>query len=586
VEYSEAMVHRGIVVVDVESFGDPQRTNAHQAAVRDGLYRTLETAFSRSEIPWEESYQEDRGDGALILVSPNIPKNRLVESLPHALIAALREHNAIYRHEARIRLRMALHAGEVHRDNHGVVGTSINHAFRLLEAAELKSALAQSQGTLAIATSSTFYDEVVRHSAASNPAGFQPIRISVKETAATAWIYLPEYPHSNFTLDSITNASRKNAQNPAIPISQAVDESATEWTKFAIVDHEMLFGIDDTVKRLGGLLKNRDGDWVISIFGSPGAGKTTLAYEVVKRYADLAGFRHIAWISAKLAHLTSLGRIEETRRTMIDWREILLDIAQQLRLDIEPNPMLVERELERALSGGSHVERCLIVIDNLETMQDAQLAVRYLEKESVVRPHKVILTSRQSVIPYARRLRELRWDGLAPRAAQDYAKYLLQDDPSMGLTLQDLDNVILASECNPLLIKLIVRLAMFERRPVDEVASRLRNIHANLGENVASYLYAGSLAALDSQVGTEAAVKLMNVFCSRAPGESFTVDEFYRLSRLTSREDFDRAKAVACQLALVRTLHNNTMFTVHSLLREFVCSEPPESHHDNAGPEA
>jgi hypothetical protein len=35
-------VHRAIVVVDVEKFGDAARTNILQLAVRDGLYRVVE----------------------------------------------------------------------------------------------------------------------------------------------------------------------------------------------------------------------------------------------------------------------------------------------------------------------------------------------------------------------------------------------------------------------------------------------------------------------------------------------------------------------------------------------------------------
>jgi ribosomal protein L2 len=60
---------------------------------------------------------------------------------------------------------MTLHAGEVYYDEHGVTGASINLAFRLLDARDLKGALARSAGVLAIIASSWFYEEVVRHTA-------------------------------------------------------------------------------------------------------------------------------------------------------------------------------------------------------------------------------------------------------------------------------------------------------------------------------------------------------------------------------------------------------------------------------------
>jgi len=59
-------VHRTIVVVDVEGFGDRRRTNRHQVAVRQGLYRALREAFTGSGIAWADCDRADRGDGVFI----------------------------------------------------------------------------------------------------------------------------------------------------------------------------------------------------------------------------------------------------------------------------------------------------------------------------------------------------------------------------------------------------------------------------------------------------------------------------------------------------------------------------------------
>ena len=63
-------------MVDIEQFGDPARTNAHQLVVRDRMYRTLRRTFGEAGIAWHICDTEDRGDGALILVPPEIPLNR------------------------------------------------------------------------------------------------------------------------------------------------------------------------------------------------------------------------------------------------------------------------------------------------------------------------------------------------------------------------------------------------------------------------------------------------------------------------------------------------------------------------------
>ena len=108
----------------------------------------------------------------------------LVESLPSALVAALRAHNETHLGPERIRLRMALHAGEVRYDDHGVTAAAVNLAFRLVDANALKEALAGSPGVLAVIVSAWFFDEVVRHSGAA--AGYRPVQVAVRRPGQSA----------------------------------------------------------------------------------------------------------------------------------------------------------------------------------------------------------------------------------------------------------------------------------------------------------------------------------------------------------------------------------------------------------------
>ncbi len=85
-ENRDPAVHRTIVAVDVEGFGDQRRTNQNRLAVREGLYRAMNEAFSDADIPWVNHYHEDRGNGMFILVGSEVPKSPLVESLPPALV--------------------------------------------------------------------------------------------------------------------------------------------------------------------------------------------------------------------------------------------------------------------------------------------------------------------------------------------------------------------------------------------------------------------------------------------------------------------------------------------------------------------
>src|SRR5918999_2221212 len=187
-------VHRTILAVDVEGFCDRSRTNPDQLAVREGLYRALRAAFAASGMCWEDCYREDRGDGAFVLISPDVPKDLVAARFPEQLSAALRRHNQQCAEAVRIRLRVAVHAGEVHHDEHGVAGAAINMTFRLLEAAPVKSALAASPGVAAMIVSEWFFEEVVRHDPASKPAAYRRVPVAVKETHTTAWVRLSDHP--------------------------------------------------------------------------------------------------------------------------------------------------------------------------------------------------------------------------------------------------------------------------------------------------------------------------------------------------------------------------------------------------------
>jgi tetratricopeptide (TPR) repeat protein len=264
-------VHRTILVVDVAGFGDPRRTNLHRVAVRQGLYELLRLAFVRSSIPWDECDHEDRGDGVLVMVPANVPKSVFAESLPRELVSALLGHNRGRGVEEQIRLRLALHAGEIHYDKHGVVGGAVNLAFRLLDAPVLKDALAESSGLLAVITSSWFYDEVVWHSASAKRETYVQVRVAAKETDAVAWICLP---------DSTVRPSQTPLPGPDVP-----HQLPANIRQFV--------GREEELGRLMDLLDSAAGEGTVvitAIDGSAGIGKTALAmhwaHQVKDRFPD------------------------------------------------------------------------------------------------------------------------------------------------------------------------------------------------------------------------------------------------------------------------------------------------------------
>ena len=220
--------HVSMVLVDVERFGDPTRTDNDHLSVRRGVYSALNSAFTDSQIPWAECTVRDLGDGAMVLVPPAVSKNRLVARLPGRLVHALRQHNQDCEPPSRARLRLALHAGEVHMDDHGFTGDALNYAFRLLDAPAAKEALKAADGDLLVIVSEALYRGVVRH----DPEAYRSIECQHKETTAIAWIRLP----SDDDGGALTVAPAMTMQPASAPISIVDHEPEDQLNQVLVTD--------------------------------------------------------------------------------------------------------------------------------------------------------------------------------------------------------------------------------------------------------------------------------------------------------------------------------------------------------------
>jgi hypothetical protein len=184
-------VHRTICTVDIVGYGGMNRTRENLGTLRAGMYDSVMGAFAEADIPWEDCFRQDGGDSILVLVDGKVPKGAFAGKLLRALRAALCAHNEKHDPEEQIKLRLALHAGEVTYDDHGVNGPAIIHASRLRDAPRLKEALADSSGSLAVIASEWFYGEVIRHKPDYEPKAYRRVPVDVKETNDFGWIRLP-----------------------------------------------------------------------------------------------------------------------------------------------------------------------------------------------------------------------------------------------------------------------------------------------------------------------------------------------------------------------------------------------------------
>jgi hypothetical protein len=185
--------HTSLAAVDICAFGS-RRDEDVQLHLRAKMYEFLADAFDMTRLPWSGSYREDRGDGALIILPPAVLADTLLDPLANHLHALLRRNNRLANDVARLRLRVAVHAGDVHRDANGVAGHAVIHLFRLLEASRFKKLLAAGDADLGLIVSDQLYQATTHRAGLVDADAYQQINVRRKETRTKAWVWLPPQP--------------------------------------------------------------------------------------------------------------------------------------------------------------------------------------------------------------------------------------------------------------------------------------------------------------------------------------------------------------------------------------------------------
>jgi hypothetical protein len=191
--------YRAIVALDIER--STSRPNPIKGELRNKTYELFEAALRAAGI--DSCYHDpfiDRGDGILALIHPvdQAPKalllNRVVPSLSRLLAgynASLPQHS---QPQWQLRIRVVVHAGEVHYDANGCFGEALDVAFRLLDAARVKRALREMADSLILVVSGDIYGSVVRHGydGIDHETFHQLVRVQVAGRRYAGWIHFPE----------------------------------------------------------------------------------------------------------------------------------------------------------------------------------------------------------------------------------------------------------------------------------------------------------------------------------------------------------------------------------------------------------
>lgn len=197
-----APVHRAILAVDIENSttrGTSMNTPTRMGQ-RNQIYKMLGEALRDAGISHAHLDQTaDRGDGLVVLVRPDdgAPVTRLLTPLVTTLREQLARYNARLDPRDRathpLRVRMVVHAGQVHTDDHGLFGEAMDMALRTLDSPALKLALRQTNAPVCLAVSEDIYWSVIRHHHDGlDPESFQPlIRLNINGRRRQGYVQIP-----------------------------------------------------------------------------------------------------------------------------------------------------------------------------------------------------------------------------------------------------------------------------------------------------------------------------------------------------------------------------------------------------------
>ena len=412
--------------------------------------------------------------------------------------------------------------------------------------------------------------------------GFEPLLAILGGTATLIASYFvnntPAEIPSDPQLETVAGLSDETSYQ--IPNQEEVQSNVEKILgKSAIVDHDKLYGVTDQLEQLEGLLSASDSSWIVSLFGEGGIGKTALAYEVVRQFAATSGFTRLAWVSAKQRYFSTSAGSQTLQDAKLRWADLVRQMADQLNIELRYARTLWLEDFRNGMRDLPPGEKCLIVVDNLETIEELSV-IRYFDdplnpSDRIINPHKILVTTRRSIIEQSPRVVELPIAGLSPKNAYQFIRDLGKTNEAITAATDDeLRPILTVTEGNPLLIKLIVRRFLHTRKSIPFILQELRELSASgIAEDLRNYLYVQSLEELETRVGKDTAKKIMNAFCPRPAGDQLSYEELQKYSETSDTEVFEAARQLACDLSLIRVSGSTleSRYSIHSLLWEFTC---------------
>ncbi|MFD3589065.1 hypothetical protein [Streptomyces sp. NPDC058683] len=178
-------------IVNVDAQGSGLLSDTEKPEMRRRLYDVTGTAFEQAGIRPPRLYQEDRGDGILGVLAPDVPPVRVLGEWVEHLHQNLRESNRHLRKP--LRLRVGLHIGRVTADAHGRSGRAVDLACRLADCGVAKAILKAADGApMVVAASDRVHEDFILPGGRwVDPKHYRRHDVDLKEGRTTAWFMVP-----------------------------------------------------------------------------------------------------------------------------------------------------------------------------------------------------------------------------------------------------------------------------------------------------------------------------------------------------------------------------------------------------------
>jgi hypothetical protein len=341
--------------------------------------------------------------------------------------------------------------------------------------------------------------------------------------------------------------------------------------RFPLADLDHLVGVAAHTAALGERLARPGPPWLLAVTGIGGIGKSTLAAATALTTVQDGLWDNVAWLSARAVHLEAGWSVDEPYLSVA---KLLEQLCDQL-LPGQPKPAAFDDgKALFLLREHCQRERCLIVVDNLESVAAVRPLLPVLR--SLVKPSKVLICAREKLYKEPDIL-----DYAVPELSEADALALLRTSVGEQLDLADIDDAALypvyaVAGGNPQALRVVGgQLVIFG---LDEVVTDLREMRSRRIEQLYERIYRRAWSGLND---SERHV-LLTMAVVDSGGE--TLDSIVRLADLEERLVLDGIETLVVRNLVERRRQDKLVrYTIHNLTRTFLYQQIVNWDADAAG---